>query len=474
MVSKKYKTLGSNTVLVFIGSASAKVVGLLMLPYYTRWLSMADYGVSDLINVYSTFLLAFVSCCIEAAIFIFPKSKPQLEQASYYSSGIGFITITSVFTAITFVLISFIAPQMGITNAFTQNIWLIFLLLISHVYQGVTQQFTRSINKMLIYSLTGVVITSCTAIFAILLIPAFHLQGYIWSLVLANFCGTLFSFIGSKSYRYISFKNISVIKCKEMLKYSIPLIPNSAMWWLVNSINRPILESYCSYDEIGLFAVAQKFPGILTMLFTVFLTSWQISVIDEYKKEGFNDFSNKILKVITMGSILILLIITLCSELLINIFATKQYVKGAYLIPILTMGVIFSNLGGLIATIFSAVRISKYYFYSSAWAAMAAILANAVLIPLLGITGAALSTMLSMLVMAVARLFYSRKFVKWEWSSLYPFLFLFSILVYIMVMKKINVLFIVLIIVFAYGALAYYNRLQLQRFFNQLKRKNRY
>ena len=434
---------------------------------------MADYGISDLISVYSTFLLAFVSCCIEAAIFIFPKSKPQKEQTSYYSSGICFITITSVITAVIFFLISIIAPPIGITNTFTQNIWLIFLLLISHVYQGVTQQFTRSINKMLVYSLTGVVITSCTAIFAILLIPTFHLQGYIWSLVLANFCGTLFSFIVSKSYRYISFKNISVIRCKEMLKYSIPLIPNSAMWWLVNSINRPILEGYCSYDEIGLFAVAQKFPGILTMLFTVFLTSWQISVIDEYNKEGFHDFSNKVLKAITFMSVFVLLIITLCSELLINIFATEQYVKGAYLIPILTMGVIFSNLGGLIATVFSAVRISKYYFYSSAWAAMAAILANTILIPLLGITGAALSTMLSMLVMAVVRLFYSRKFVKWKWSPLYPSLFLFSILVYIMIMGKINVILVVLIIVFTYGALIYCNRLQLLRIFNQLKRNNR-
>lgn len=472
MISGKYKTLGNNTVLVFIGSASAKVVGLLMLPYYTRWLSMADYGVSDLINVYSTFLLAFVSCCIEAAIFIFPKNKSTKEQAYYYSSSIVFITITSLITAIVFFLITIISPQIGITNAFTQNIWLIFLLLISHVYQGVTQQFTRSINKILVFSLTGVVITTCTAIFAVMLIPKYHLQGYIWSLILANFCGTLFSLIASKSYLYISHKNISVAKCKEMLKYSIPLIPNSAMWWLVNSINRPILERYCSYEEIGLFAVAQKFPGILTMLFAVFLASWQISVIDEYKKEGFHDFSNKVLKVVTIGSIFILLMITLCSELLIKIFATEQYVKGAYLIPILTMGVIFSNLGGLIATVFSAVRISKYYFYSSIWAAVVAALSNAILIPFIGITGAALSTMLSMLVMAIVRLFYSKKFVKWEWSSLYLSLFLFSVLVYIMVMWKVNIVLIIMTIGLVYGGLIYYNRLQLKRIFNQLKKGN--
>lgn len=471
MINGKYKTLGSNTVLVFIGSASARVVGLLMLPYYTRWLSMADYGVSDLINVYSTFLLAFVSCCIEAAIFIFPKNKSQKEQASYFSSGLGFITITSFITFIIFFSISIIAPQIGITNVFIQNIWLIFLLLISLVYQVITQQFTRSINNLLAFSLTGVVITTSTAIFAVILIPKYHLHGYIWSLILANFCGTLFSFIASKSYRYISPQNISAVKCKEMLRYSIPLIPNSVMWWLVNSLNRPVLERYCSYEEIGLFAVAQKFPGILTMLFSVFLTSWQISVIDEYKKEGFHDFSNKVLKLITMGSIFILLMITLCSELLIKIFATEQYVKGAYLIPILTMGVIFSNLGGLIATVFSAVRISKYYFYSSVWAAVVAALTNAIFIPRMGITGAALSAMLSMFVMAVVRLFYSKKFVNWKWSPLYLLLFIFSILVYVMVIEKVNIVLITIAIGLVYGLLAYYNRSQLKRIFNQLKKE---
>ena len=67
----KYKRLGKNTLLVFIGNAGSKLIGLVMLPFYTSWLSVEDYGVTDIINVYVSFLVSIVSCCIAKAIFLF-------------------------------------------------------------------------------------------------------------------------------------------------------------------------------------------------------------------------------------------------------------------------------------------------------------------------------------------------------------------------------------------------------------------
>lgn len=54
----KYKRLGKNTLLVFIGNAGSKLIGLVMLPFYTSWLSVEDYGVTDIIMSMSVFWLA--------------------------------------------------------------------------------------------------------------------------------------------------------------------------------------------------------------------------------------------------------------------------------------------------------------------------------------------------------------------------------------------------------------------------------
>lgn len=45
-----------------------------------------------------------------------------------------------------------------------------------------------------------------------------------------------------------------------MLSYSMPLVPNNIMWWLVSALNRPVMEIYLGMEAIGLFAVANKFP----------------------------------------------------------------------------------------------------------------------------------------------------------------------------------------------------------------------
>ena len=64
----KYKRLGKNTFLVFIGNTGSKLIALVMLPFYTSWLSVEDYGVTDIINVYVSFLVSIVSCCIAESI----------------------------------------------------------------------------------------------------------------------------------------------------------------------------------------------------------------------------------------------------------------------------------------------------------------------------------------------------------------------------------------------------------------------
>ena len=69
----KYTRLGKNTALVFLGNAGSKFIGLLMLPFYTRWLSIEDYGLTDIITVYVTFLIGIVA--LVNLYLYFPKIK---------------------------------------------------------------------------------------------------------------------------------------------------------------------------------------------------------------------------------------------------------------------------------------------------------------------------------------------------------------------------------------------------------------
>ena len=407
----KYKNLGVNTILVFIGNASSKIIGLVMLPFYTRHLTVDEYGISDIVVVYVSLLLGLCSCCIHDAIFVFPKGKSLKEQKRYFSSGLSFVAFSGIISAIILYSLFHLFNYLKILDSFVDNVFYIYSLLICQIILNYVQQFSRSINKILHYSLTGIVLTGFTALLAFLLIPRLHLDGFFLSLIIAYIFAIIYCLISVRAFWMISLSEIHFPYLKELLTYSIPLIPNGIMWWLVSSVNRPILERFTNYHEIGLLAVADKFPGILSMLFTVFITSWQISVMEEFGKEGYKRFYNSVFCVVFVGSSLLLTIITVMSKALISVFATEEYIMAWKLIPILTMSVLFQNVGGVVGCNFSATKESKYYFYSSVWSGGAAVLLNLLLIPQYGIFGASFATLLAMLAMAVSRCYYSWKYV---------------------------------------------------------------
>ena len=428
MLARKYKQLGKNTVLVFLGGVSSKLVGFIMLPLYTRWLSVEEYGLADVLTVYATLLVGVVACCVYDAVFVLPKGASQEEQKQYISTALSFITISAVGVGVLFYILHSTLSISGVRNAFLDNLSLIFVLVTSEMFFKVIQQFCRSIDKITIFSFSGAVVTVLTAILSILLIPRYGVNGYVYSMAVSYILGAVFALVLSGGINYISYNNIRAGKCKEMLKYSVPLIPNAIMWWIVDAINRPLMEQYVGLEGIGLYAIASKFPGLLSLINAGFITSWQISVLDEFGKEGYSAFYNKIFRIVVLLLSSVLIIITLGSKLFIELFSTPQYYAAWKFIPYLTFGVLLSNVAGFVGCNFSATRESKYYFYSSVWAAVCALILNILFIPIYGVWGAVMSSLLSFVVMAGSRICYSWKYVKITSVSVYFLLFFVDLL----------------------------------------------
>ena len=88
-----------NTGYVLLGNSGSKIISVLMLPLYTRWLSIEEFGLVDLLQIYSALLIVIVGACIIDAIFVLPSNKNDEEQTSYFTSGFCFIGIVSVIFA---------------------------------------------------------------------------------------------------------------------------------------------------------------------------------------------------------------------------------------------------------------------------------------------------------------------------------------------------------------------------------------
>ena len=174
-MNSKYQKLGINTLLIFGGKAGGALVTLLMLPLYTHWLTPEEYGTYDLILTYTSALTSFVTCCIADAIFVVPKKVSDEEKKVYYSSGIYFLLSTSIFSLLFFYIFQAIALNNGIHNIFVDYIWFISAVMLSSYAQTFTQSFNLCIEKIKVYSSTGVVLAFFTSLYAFKLFPIFKI-----------------------------------------------------------------------------------------------------------------------------------------------------------------------------------------------------------------------------------------------------------------------------------------------------------
>ena len=400
--------LAKNISFITIGNIGSKLVGFIMLPFYTAWLSPADYGITDLLTVYAHLMLNVVACDMGDAICIFPIGANEQKIRQYYSTGFFFQIACSVACLCLFCGMSLL----HLSGTFGENLWFIYGILISALFQTYTQNFCRGINKMAVFSYTGILQTGTIAFFSFLLIPALNVYGFVLATILSNIISTLFTFLYSRSYRYLSFRAFDCASLREMLQYSVPLIPTTVMWWLISGLNRPLLEEYVGLFALGLIAVAGKLPNVMNLVFNLFQQAWIVTVVEEYKKPDFSRYFNKMFRMIIAVQVAVCLLIIMFSETFIDWMTTDEFYEAWKYIPLLAIAVLFGNTTGFLGTVFSATRKSKYTFYSVIMGGMAAVLFNFLLIPYLGIWGACLSICLSHVITVTSRIYFSRKLVK--------------------------------------------------------------
>lgn len=400
--------LAKNVTFITIGNIGSKLVGFIMLPFYTTWLSPADYGITDLLGVYANLMLNIVACDISDAIYIFPVGAPREKIIRYYSTGFFFQVFCSIICLIIFGGLSLLS----IPGTFGQNIWYIYGILISSLFQKYTQDFCRGINKMSVFSYTGLIQTGAVALFSFLLIPPYGVYGFVVATILSNILSALFTFIYSRSYEYLTLHAFDKTSLSEMLKFSIPLIPTAIMWWLISGLNRPLLEQYVGLFALGLIAVANKLPGVMSMVFNFFQQAWIVTVVEEYKKPDFSRYFNKMFQMVIAVQVAACFLIVVFSKPFIDLMTTKEFYEAWKYIPLLAISVIFSNASAFLGTVFSAVRKSKYTFYSVILGGISAVLFNFILIPLWGIWGACLAICLAHAITVMSRAYFSRNLVR--------------------------------------------------------------
>lgn len=405
----KYSMLLSNTFLISIGTFGSKLLTFLMVRFYTGILSPSDYGTADLIMQTANLLLPVVSMGITNGVFRFALDRPK-SRKSVFSAGFYTITVGAL-------LLVAIAIFLSMTSTFRGYAGLIACYTLASCYHSLCAQFVRAEGKTALFAGQGILNTALVIGLNILFLVIFRLgiAGYVLSVALADGLCTIYLILKEHLWKLlIRHPQRSIFR--QMLRYSIPLIPTTIFWWITSVSDRYMVTGFLGADANGLYAVAYKIPTILTLLSGIFLEAWQFSAISEAEgsRKAHIRFYSQIWSsfqavMFLAGSV----VIALC-HLEIHLLSAEEYYAAWQYVPVLSMAMVFAAFASFMGSVYVVAKKSSLSFWTTMAGAVVNLLLNLLLIPTVGIQGAAIATLASYLLSFGIRAISARKLIPFR------------------------------------------------------------
>ncbi len=405
---KKENSYLKNTLILSLGKFATQFISIILLPLFTRYLAVDDYGYIDLIQTYINLFIPIFLLCFDTAIFRFliDKRKNMESEKQIISNSFIFIGFQMILVIITAMLLNLFFE---IKYFYLTLINLLILMISNMLFQT-----CRGIGKNKEYSIATIIIATINLIINIIAIVIFHMgaETILISSIIGNIFAILFMMFKIDFFAKFNFKYFNKTTVKEMLKYSIPMIPNILSWWIINVSDRTILSVFLSTSANGIYTISCKFSNIINSIFSIFIMSWQetasLHINDDNKNEFFSKNINETLIFFTS---LVIGCIT-CIPLVFNVIIGSEYIESYNYIPILLISCIFSILTAMIGGIYVARKDSKEIAKTSLLSAIINIVINITFIKWLGIYAACISTFIAYFVMMIYRIFDIKKYIK--------------------------------------------------------------
>lgn len=416
-MKQDFNQLKRNTIIIAIANLGSKVIAFILAPLYSFFMTTAEYGTMDVINSTISLVIPFICLDIYEATFRY-SSDLNYDKKKVFSSSIG-ICIPGLLISL---LVIGIAP---IIECPIEYIVISMVCIFLGGINSVMTQFLRGSNRMKLFALTGVIsaIGLLVSNFVFLVLLDKGIQGWLISFLISKIVEFIYLCITCDFKSNFSIRAIDKEYIFEFVKFALPLMPTTIMWWIMNLSDRYIITAFIGASATGIYAVASKIPSLLSVFENIFYQAWQTTAISTYQNEDRDNVYSKVfnnyLGIMVIGVLGLLLISKPATVLLFD----TDYVSAWKYIPPLVIGVVVHALSGNLGSLYSVFKNTKGALYSTFIGAMVNIILNIIFIPIIGIMGAALTTLVGYLVTFAYRWFDTKRFVhlKIQWKDTVAF-----------------------------------------------------
>jgi O-antigen/teichoic acid export membrane protein len=416
------KQLLRDSVFYILPRVVAGAVGIILVPLYSRFLPPAEYGVVDLLSLFSSFISVTVALEIAQGVAIyFAEAQTDEEKSLLASTAFWFsLTAYSLFLVVALIfsapLSAWLIGSTGTETIFrlgSVSIWL-------HSIYYLAGVFLRWQLRPRQYALVQVIYTLIYAGSSILLVAV--LRTGVIGVVVGQIVGALVGAVLVLRFNRGLYRRVfDRVRLAAMLRFSIPLVPSSLGVIADAYVDRIALRALMTLADIGVYGLGLRIASFINIFMLALQTALSPLVIIRQREPDTPAQLARVFHFFVAAALLVFLGLSLYAPELFALFIAPAYWDAIPLIPWLVPATLLSNMhvfapGTIIAkrtAIFSAINVGG---------ALLNLALNFALIPLIGIQGPAVATFIAAAAAFLAHLYYNQKYypVPYQWGRVLP------------------------------------------------------
>jgi len=409
-----------------LGQALPQLLGFLLIPLYTLYLSPQDYGILEICTSLIAFLVVLTRLGVPGAVvrYYYDHQENDVELKRYISTVYYFLIASSVtFSVITLAVCFYFQEQIfsGVNfNPYLLLAVIIALLSYSSDLQRrliqVQEQSRYSAILSITFSVSGILLT-------LLFVVAMEMKVY--GMLLAQLINAIIFWAQANFYlRQWIVKKFDVSFLKSSLSYGTALLPGHLLTSFAPLFSKSILSALGSLPALGIYSIAYRFITPLTLIYTAFNAAFQ-PVFFSLRKKGDAEVP-RLLLIIWIFSVGIFVLAILLGPPLVKLIIPDSFEEASYLVPILAWGF----LGQAAYLIFTSEiffqKKTRYMPLITVTGTTANILLSYILVKSWGAIGLAWATSAGFIIMGLlgALIFNKISSYRIQWINFFFFLFL--------------------------------------------------
>jgi len=353
------------------------------------------FGISDLSNTLVSFAGAFAILGMYDAMYrmFFDKEEDTFKK-EVCSTSLSITMTSSIIVA--FLLIVFQRPLSVFFFRDVKYSYLIILAAISTLVSGtnaIISAPTRMQNKRRIFLITNTVGSILSYSISIpLLLKGYYIIAIPLASMISGAVLELSFYLLNRQWFHIRLIRKDLVK--PLLKIALPIVPSFLIYWIFNSSDRLMITIILNVGAEGVYSVGSKLGHTSQLIYTAFAGGWQYFAFSTMHEKDQVKSNSLVFEYLGIISFVATAFVCTFSYTIYKLLFEGEYVAGFIISPYLFLAPLLQMLFQVIGNQFLVVKNTLPSMLILLSGSVLNVILNLVLIPRIGIEGAAIATLI--------------------------------------------------------------------------------